>query len=64
MILPFGVSEDGIGEAERRDGCFELIDLALRMGAGITRIRNEIADRAKGNGEPRPDSSRNWFVHV
>ena len=41
--MAFGIGKNGIGEAERFDRCFELIDLALRMGAGIARIRNEVS---------------------
>ena len=43
------------------DRCFELIDLALRMGAGIARIGNEIAHRTVGDGQPR--GRRCWVVH-
>ena len=52
--MAFGISKNGIGEAERCDRCFELIDLALRMGAGIARIGNEVTDRAVGDCQPRP----------
>jgi hypothetical protein len=33
------------------------------MGTGIARIRNEVADRAVSNGQPRLKASRCWFVH-
>jgi hypothetical protein len=52
--MAFGISKNGIGEAERYDRCFELIDLALRMGAGVARIGNEVTYRAVGDGQPRP----------
>jgi hypothetical protein len=56
------ISKDRIGEAERVDGCPNLLDLALRMGTGIARIRNEVSDRAVSNGQPRREASRCWFV--
>jgi hypothetical protein len=49
----FGVSEYRIGEAERFDGSSKLFDLALRMGAGVARIGNEIRHRTVGDGKPR-----------
>jgi hypothetical protein len=61
--MPFGISKDRIGEAERFNGRADLIDLALRMGTGIARIGNELADRAVSNGQPRGQASRYWFVH-
>jgi hypothetical protein len=57
------ISKDRIGEAERFDRRPDLIDLALRMGTGIARIGNEVADRAVSNGQPRREASRCWFVH-
>ena len=57
------ISKDRIGEAERFDRCFDLIDLALGMGAGIARIRNEVTDGAVSNGQPRREAWRCWFVH-
>jgi len=47
--MALGISEYRIGEAERFNGRADLIDLALRMGTGIARIRNEVADRAVSN---------------
>ena len=61
--MALGISQNRIGEAERFDGRADLIDLALRMGTGIARIRNEFADRAVGDGQPRREASRYWFVH-
>jgi hypothetical protein len=58
-----GVSEYRIGEAERLDGSSKLFDLALRMGAGVARIRNEITHRAVGEGESRRRSNRCWLIH-
>ena len=51
--MAFGIGKNWIGEAERVDRRFELIDLALWMGAGVPRIGNEVAYRAVGDGEPR-----------
>jgi hypothetical protein len=48
-----GVSENRIGETERLDGSSKLFGLALWMGAGVALIRNEIAHRTVGYGEPR-----------
>src|SRR6516165_8119282 len=39
--MALGISQNRIGEAERFDGRADLIDLALRTGTGIARIRNE-----------------------
>jgi hypothetical protein len=50
--MPLGISQNRIGEAERFDGRPDLLDLALRMGTGIARIRNEVTDRAVSNGRP------------
>src|SRR6516225_6108315 len=61
--MALGISEYRIGEAERFNGRADLIDLALRMGTGIARIRNEVADRAVSNGQPRRQASKCWFVH-
>ena len=47
--MALGISKDWIGEAERFDGRADLIDLALRMGTGVARIRHEVADRAVSN---------------
>jgi hypothetical protein len=57
------ISKDRIGEAERFNGRPDLIDLAFRMGTCIARIRNEVANRAVSNGQPRREASRYWFVH-
>jgi len=46
------INKDWIGEAKRFDGCADLIDLALGMGAGVARIGNEVAYRAVGDGQP------------
>jgi len=51
--VAFGVNEYRIGEAEFLDGRPKLVDLALRMGAGIARIRNEIVHLAVCDGQPR-----------
>jgi hypothetical protein len=42
--MAVGISKDWIGKTERFDGGFDLIDLALRVGAGVARIGNEVAD--------------------
>jgi len=47
--MALGISKDWIGEAERFNGRADLFDLTLRMGTGIARIRNEVADRAVSN---------------
>ena len=36
--MALGISENRIGKAERFDGCADLIDLALGMGARVARI--------------------------
>jgi hypothetical protein len=41
----FGISQYRIGEAECLDRSAKLFNLALRMSAGVARIRNEIAGR-------------------
>jgi hypothetical protein len=61
--MAVGISKDWIGEAKRFDGCSDLIDLALRMGAGVARIGNEIADRAVGDGQPRREQGRSRLIH-
>jgi hypothetical protein len=35
-----------IGEAERLDRGNQLLDLSLRMAAGIARVRRQLVDRA------------------
>jgi hypothetical protein len=50
--MAFWIGKDGIGEAECLDRCFELIDLALWMGAGIAWIGNEVAQSAIGDSKP------------
>ena len=60
----FGVSQDWIGEAERFDRRFDLIDLTLRVGPGIARIRNEITHCTVGDVQPWQGLGRNWCVHI
>ena len=50
-----GIGKDRIGEPELSDRCFDLIDLALRIGTGVAWIGNEVAHRAIGDGQPRCD---------
>jgi hypothetical protein len=58
-----GISGNWIGKAEGFDGCPNLVDLALWIGARIARIRSEIAYRQVGDGQSRRLDRRN-FVHV
>ena len=57
------INKDWIGEAKRFDGCADLIDLALGMGAGVARIGNEVAYRAVGDGQPRGGQGGSRLIH-
>ena len=59
----FWISEDRISEPELFDRRLELFDLALRMGPGVARIGDELANRAIGDGELRSGERREFFVH-
>jgi hypothetical protein len=53
--MAVGISEDRVGEPERFDRRLELISLAFRMGPGVARIGDEVADGSIGDGQPRRD---------
>src|SRR5262249_38940918 len=61
--MAFRISKNRIGKAERLDGRAYLIDLALGMSTRIARIGNEVAHGTVGDGQPRWESSRCYFVH-
>jgi hypothetical protein len=61
--MALGISQNRIGEAECFDRLFELLDLPLRMGSGVARVGNEVANCAIGDGQPRRDCNRGFIVH-
>ena len=61
--MAIGISKDWVGETERFDRRFDLIDLALRMGAGVTWIGNQVADCAVADSQPRRECNRGYIFH-
>ena len=45
-----GIDQDRVGEAELADRGGDLLELPLRVGAGVARVGNEAADRPVGDG--------------
>ena len=46
-----GIDQDRVGEAERADRGGDLLELPLRVGAGVARVGDKAADRPVADGE-------------